>query len=121
MHIDVPSHRAPVWSPCPEWESPVNGSNYDRCLSVLMPAGVRATDICPIADVSSELTTTTDSVNSNVCPQGDAESVVEFSLDADNDIETGMTPIFSLGSRKRYRLTLDDDSTCPCTYLSQFE
>lgn len=92
-----------------------------------MPAGIRATveftstDICPITDLSSELETTIDSVNSNVCPQDDAESVVEFSLDADEDIETEMTPIFSLGSSKRYRLTLDDESTCPCKYLSRFE
>lgn len=91
-----------------------------------MPAGIRATveftstDICPIVDISSELSTTIDAVNSNVCPREDGESVVEFSVDAATDVDADITPIFSLGSSKRYRLTLDDESTCPCKYLSQF-
>jgi hypothetical protein len=90
-----------------------------------MPAGIRATveftssDICPIVDLSSELATTIDSVNSNVCPDGEGRSVVEFSLD-DDDVEMELTPILSLGSSKRYRLTLDEESACPCKYLSQF-
>lgn len=92
-----------------------------------MPSGIRATveftsaDICPLANLSATIPTTIDAVNSNVCPTDCANSVVEFSMPADDEPEMDMTPIFSQGSTERYRLNLDEDSTCPCTYLAQFE
>lgn len=91
-----------------------------------MPAGIRATveftspDICPIVELSAKFGTTIDSVRSNICPESDGKSVMEFSLDVDGDIETEMMEILSLGSTRWYRLTLDDEVTCPCQYLSQF-
>lgn len=90
-----------------------------------MPAGIRATvefttsDICPVVDLSAEMVTTIDSVHSNICPPNCAESVVEFSLNADHDPEADITPIFSHGSTDRYRLTLNGDSNCPCSVLGQ--
>lgn len=91
-----------------------------------MPAGIRATveftttDICPVVELSAAVATTIDSVNSNICPPDCAESVVEFSLNADRDFDADITPIFSYGSTDRYRLPLDDDSNCPCSILGQF-
>lgn len=90
-----------------------------------MPTGIRATvefsvvDTCPLVELSDTMETTIDTVHSNVCPSDDGESVVEFSLNADDDVETDLTPIFSHGSTDRFRITLDD-SDCPCQVLGQF-
>lgn len=93
-----------------------------------MPEGIQATvefttsDICPIVDLSAVAATTIDSVRSNVCPAGCAESVAEFSLDVDRtpDVDADIAHLFSHGSTERYRLTLDEDSNCPCKDLGQF-
>jgi predicted DNA binding protein len=91
-----------------------------------MPEGIRATvefpsvDTCPIVELSEAGETTIDSVNSNICPSDGGKSVVEFLLDADDDIDADIEPIFSHGSIERYRLTLDEDSNCPCHHLGRF-
>jgi predicted DNA binding protein len=91
-----------------------------------MPEGIRATvefpsvDTCPIVALSEAEETTIDSVNSNICPADSGESVVEFLLDATDEIDADLRPIFSHGSTERYRLTLDEASNCPCQHLGRF-
>lgn len=103
-----------------------NNITRNGTFTALMPPGIRTTvefttpDICPIVELSEKGETRIDSVRSNVCPSDCAESVVEFSLDAESEIDVDTTPLFSHGSADRYRLTLDSDSSCPCNYLGQF-
>ncbi|ESP89953.1 helix-turn-helix domain-containing protein [Candidatus Halobonum tyrrellensis] len=88
-----------------------------------MASGIRATvefddaDVCPLAGLSAAAGTTIDSVTANVCPTDDAESVTEFSLDADHDPAIDVTPVFSGGPTRRYRLVHDEGVTCPCECL----
>jgi predicted DNA binding protein len=90
-----------------------------------MPDGIRATvefstpDICPIVGFSEAAETTIDSVTTNVCPSGCQDSTVEFSMDADSDPDADVAPIFSHGSTDRYRLTLDEETDCPCKRLAR--
>lgn len=91
-----------------------------------MPPGIQARvefdtpDICPIVELSAAAETTIDSVSTNVCPADCTESVTEFSMNADGDIEVEMTSIFSHGSSDRYRLTHDNGVSCPCESLGHF-
>ena len=91
-----------------------------------MPSGIRATvefstpGVCPIVELSGSAGTTIESVSTNVCPAGCAESVTEFSMDAECDPEADVTPIFSDGSTARYRLTHGDGVDCPCECLGRF-
>jgi predicted DNA binding protein len=91
-----------------------------------MPAGIRVTvafttpDICPIAELSEAAETTIDSVSANICPSDCPETTVEFSIDTNCDLDADVTPIFSHGSTDRYRLTLSEDTNCPCECLAEF-
>ena len=91
-----------------------------------MPSGIRATvefsapGVCPIAELSGSAGTTIESVSTNVCPAGCAESVTEFSMDAGCDPDADVTPIFSDGSTVRYRLAHGDGVDCPCECLGRF-
>lgn len=91
-----------------------------------MPLGIRATvefttpEICPIVELSEAAETTIDSVSANICPSECSESTVEFSIDTDCDFDADITPIFSHGSTDRYRLTLGEETNCPCERLAQF-
>lgn len=91
-----------------------------------MPPGIRATvefttpDICPVIEFSKVEGTTVDMVNSNICPADCADSIIEFSIDSNNEFDADSEPIFSHGSTDRYRLKLDDDLNCPCACLSKF-
>jgi predicted DNA binding protein len=91
-----------------------------------MSPGIRATvafttpDICPIVELSETAETTIDSVSANICPSDRLESTVEFSMATDDDRDSDLTPVFSHGSTDRYRLTLDDETTCPCRCLARF-
>lgn len=91
-----------------------------------MPDGIRATvefttpDICPIVELSEGAGTTIDSVNANVCPSERLATVVEFSIDTNCDFDADITPIFSHGSTDRYRLTLGEETNCPCECLAGF-
>lgn len=90
-----------------------------------MTSGIRATvefatpDVCPIAEISAEAGTTVDSTSTNVCSTDCTESVTEFSVDADCDPDGEVTPVFSHGSTRRYRLS-HDGATCPCERLGRF-
>lgn len=90
-----------------------------------MPDGIRATvefstpDICPIVELSEAAGTTIDSVNTNICPSEGQDSTVEFSIDTDSDLDADVTPIFSHGSTDRYRLTLGEETDCPCERLAR--
>jgi predicted DNA binding protein len=91
-----------------------------------MPPGIRATvefttpDICPVVEHSKEEEATITTVTSNICPSDCAESIVEFSVETNSERKADTEPIFSHGSTDRYRLKLDDDSSCPCACLAQF-
>ena len=94
-----------------------------------MTGGIRATveftaaGVCPIADLSRRLETTIDSVTANACPDGDgtvAEFSVEGDLDADAVDDGTLTPVFSHGSTRRYRLVNDGEAGCPCERLGRF-
>ncbi|MFW5956520.1 MAG: helix-turn-helix domain-containing protein [Halorhabdus sp.] len=77
-------------------------------------------DICPLVKLSAAAETTIDSVSTNVCSSDCKESVTEFSMNSDGDLEVDATPIFSHGTSHRYRLTHDDGEDCPCEYLGRF-
>lgn len=93
-----------------------------------MATGIRATveftrsDICPIVELSAAGDTTIDSVAANVCPSESTDSVTEFSVetDVDVDIDEELLPVFSHGAKQRYRLVHDDGVTCPCECLGEF-
>jgi len=91
-----------------------------------MSPGIRATvafttpDICPIVELSETAETTIDSVSANICPSDRLASTVEFSVETDDDLDSDGTPVFSHGSTDRYRLTLDEETNCPCRCLAQF-
>lgn len=91
-----------------------------------MPAGIRVTvvfttpDICPIVELSEAAETRIDSVSANICPLEGLESTVEFSTDTNCDFDADIMPIFSKGSTERYRLTLSEDTNCPCERLATF-
>jgi hypothetical protein len=92
-----------------------------------MCAGIRATveftesDVCPVTALSAELSTTVDSVAANVCPADCEASVTEFAIQGDPDVDGDgpITPVFSHGSTRRYRLVHDDDPDCPCACLGR--
>jgi hypothetical protein len=97
-----------------------------------MPAGIRATieftdpEVCPIAGLSRTAGTTVEAVTTNVCVADCGPTVTEFSvtddLDPDRDygVDGTITPVFSHGSTRRYRLVHDGERGCPCACLSRF-
>jgi hypothetical protein len=92
-----------------------------------MPSGIRATvefrasDLCPIVELSATEDTTIFDVHSNICPSEHSESVIEFSLDSDCEPDGDISPIFSFGATDRYRITTEQSSECPCECLSRFD
>lgn len=91
-----------------------------------MSSGIRATvafstpDICPIVEHATEAGSTVDSVATSVRPSADAWSATEFAIDDTSDPEGDLTPVFSHGSTRRYRLVHDEGVSCPCECLGQF-
>jgi len=88
-----------------------------------MSPGIRATvefptaGICPITEVSESASARVHSVTSNVCT-GDCEGcVTEFTVDTDDEPDGDVTPVFTDGSRRRYRLEHGDGFDCPCEHL----
>ncbi|RXK46615.1 helix-turn-helix domain-containing protein [Halorientalis pallida] len=91
-----------------------------------MSSGIRATvefstpDICPVVEHASAAGTTVDSVARSVRPTADARTATEFAVDADYEPDGDLTPVFSHGSTRRYRMVHDEGVHCPCECLGQF-
>lgn len=90
-----------------------------------MAGGIRATvefptgDVCPIAAHSADAATTITRVGSSVPSGGSSASVSEFSSDAALEADEELTPVFTHGADRRYRLEHDPEASCPCAALGE--
>lgn len=100
-------------------------------VSVDSPAG------CPVARVSAAADTRIDWVVRSVTTPGGPPAVTEFAVEAEEQPDTDLEPLFSHGSTHRYRfyhggvesteigeelpaLTLEGPQECPCECLGEF-
>ncbi|MFB6082852.1 MAG: helix-turn-helix domain-containing protein [Halorientalis sp.] len=91
-----------------------------------MSSGIRATvkfsthDICPIVEHATAAEATVESVATSVRPGPEVPCATEFSIDGADEHGGDLTPVFSHGSTRRYRVGHDDGISCPCECLGQF-
>jgi len=57
-------------------------------------------------------------VTTNSCPSGCGASVVEFSVGA-GSLDVDLEPVFAYEDTERYRLVLEEETSCPCETLAE--
>lgn len=92
-----------------------------------MPSGIRTTvefadpELCPLVQFSAREGATVRSVRRSGPSTTDDGRTVEFSADVAVDLEDPVSRLFSHGPVNRYRLTTDDEPSCPCACLASFD